>query len=204
MSDIEVNVLDYLGVKRPSNFFAKRSSLPPAKKLPGSTKAKAAGALSSAARRPVRSTKPGKVTVAKGGRIRGSSTAAEVLPLRKGLPLKAVAAVQLPGFVITNLARKLDVTPQEVLSVSSISPRTYHRRQENDGLLTETESDRVMRIARLARQAERVFGDAGKASRWLSTPNRILGNVPLQLLATDAGAHEVEDELGRIEYGDFA
>ena len=49
-----------------------------------------------------------------------------------------------------------------------------------------------------------VFGDVGKARRWLSADNRILGGRPLDLLATDAGARDVEYELVRIDHGDLA
>ena len=56
----------------------------------------------------------------------------------------------------------------------------------------------------VARETERVFGDVAKARRWLSADNRILGGRPLDLLATDAGARDVEYELVRIDHGDLA
>jgi putative toxin-antitoxin system antitoxin component (TIGR02293 family) len=62
----------------------------------------------------------------------------------------------------------------------------------------------VLRIARVASLAERVFEDSEKARRWLSKENRMLGARPLELLASDQGTHEVEAELNRIELGDFA
>jgi uncharacterized protein (DUF2384 family) len=44
-----------------------------------------------------------------------------------------------------------------------------------------------------------------KASHWLQTSNRGLGGeVPLDLMDTDAGVREVETVLGRIEYGLFS
>src|SRR5690606_8665213 len=100
---------------------------------------------------------------------------------------------------VGRLAAKLSVTPEMVLQVSDISERTFHRRQAKQEPLTEAESDRVLRIARIAREAERVFGSGEKASRWLSTTSRILGAKPLDLLATDAGARDVEYELVRID-----
>ena len=42
-------------------------------------------------------------------------------------------------------------------------------------------------------------------SRWLHTANRALGGqMPLQLLDTDLGSRQVEEILGRIEYGVFS
>jgi len=113
-------------------------------------------------------------------------------------------APQLPSRAIGRLAAKLLVSPETVLYVSDISERTFQRRQAEHKPLTEAESDRVLRIARVASEAERVFGSGEKASRWLSTASRILGAKPLELLATDAGARDVEYELVRIDHGDFA
>ena len=113
-------------------------------------------------------------------------------------------APQLPSRAIGRLAAKLLVSPETVLYVSDISERTVQRRQTQQQPLTEAESDRVLRIARVAREAERVFGNGEKASRWLSTVSRVLGAKPLDLLGTDAGARDVEYELVRIDHGDFA
>ena len=113
------------------------------------------------------------------------------------LPLLCTKAVEM-------LAIRLDVDERRVLDVSNIAPRTFQRRQEKDEPLSATETDRVLRIARVARQANDVFVDEAKARRWLSKSNRMLGGTPLEMLATDAGAHEVEAELHRINFGDFA
>lgn len=110
----------------------------------------------------------------------------------------------LPGDAIRRLALKLYVDEKVVLDASRIPERTFHRRQEKQELLTATESDRVMRIARVGAEAGRVFGNDEKAARWLSKVNRMLGAKPLDLLASDAGSREVEAELQRIDWGDFA
>jgi len=114
-----------------------------------------------------------------------------------GTPLLQPRAIEL-------LAGRLAVEEAWVLGVSRIAPRTFQRRQEQDKPLSATETDRVMRIARVASQAERVFGSTDKARRWLSRENRMLGAKPLDMLASDAGAHDVEAELNRIDLGDFA
>jgi putative toxin-antitoxin system antitoxin component (TIGR02293 family) len=44
-----------------------------------------------------------------------------------------------------------------------------------------------------------------KASRWLQTPNRALeGELPFNLLDTDAGVQSVETVLGRIAFGVYS
>lgn len=129
------------------------------------------------------------------------------LVVRAGLRGKKVTvykAPRLPSSVVERLARKLEVQAHDVLVISDISLRSYQRRIKAREALTESESDRVMRVARVAERAEAVFEDKDKAARWMATPSRILGARPLDLLGSDAGANDVMDELVRIEYGDFA
>lgn len=59
-------------------------------------------------------------------------------------------------------------------------------------------------LARLMELAEAVFDDTEKAKRWMTTPSLMLGAAPLDLLGSAAGARAVEEELVRIEHGDFA
>lgn len=122
----------------------------------------------------------------------------------RGKKFAVFKAPRLPSSVVERLARKLVVQTQDVLVISDISLRSYQRRIKTHEALTESESDRVMRVARVAERAEAVFEDKDKAARWMATPSRILGARPLDLLGSDAGANDVMDELVRIEYGDFA
>ena len=66
------------------------------------------------------------------------------------------------------------------------------------------ESDHLARITRLYAIAARIFGSRAEAERWMDTPNRGLdGARPADEFATEAAARNVEDLLGRIEYGIF-
>lgn len=83
--------------------------------------------------------------------------------------------------------------------------RTLARRIELGDALSPVEADRVMRLERISDMADRVFGDAEKAQRWLRKENRALERArPIDLLQTETGAHLVEQELHRIDYGLFA
>jgi putative toxin-antitoxin system antitoxin component (TIGR02293 family) len=76
-----------------------------------------------------------------------------------------------------------------------------HRRAKREALSRE-ESDRVVRVARIAALAEEVFADEDRAWRWLRAVKRqFQGRTPLQLLATEAGARLVEELLYRIDNG---
>lgn len=92
----------------------------------------------------------------------------------------------------------------EVSSALDLPPRTLARRKV-ERRLRPAESDRLFRLARVAAQAVEVLGNQEKASRWLHTANRALGGEPpLALLDTDVGSRQVEDVLGRIEYGIYS
>jgi putative toxin-antitoxin system antitoxin component (TIGR02293 family) len=83
--------------------------------------------------------------------------------------------------------------------------RTLARRKANDEPLTVAESDRVLRLERISEMAARVFGQAEKARLWLRRENKALDGLrPIDLLASETGAHMVEEELTRIDYGMFA
>ena len=86
-----------------------------------------------------------------------------------------------------------------------VPKRTLARRKAANERLTVEETDKALRLARIAMQAARVFGDADKAHRWLRKPKRALqGETPLAYLASEAGARVVEEMLHRIEHGIFA
>lgn len=86
-----------------------------------------------------------------------------------------------------------------------IPKRTLARRRARNELLTVEETDKGMRLMRIATQAERVFGEAGKAHRWLRKSKRELsGQTPLAFLSSETGARAVEEMLHRIEHGIFA
>lgn len=83
-----------------------------------------------------------------------------------------------------------------------VPKRTLARRKAKKERLTIEETDKALRLARIANLAQTVFGDAGKAHRWLRKPKRHLNDqTPLAYLASEAGARVVEDMLRRIEYG---
>jgi putative toxin-antitoxin system antitoxin component (TIGR02293 family) len=83
--------------------------------------------------------------------------------------------------------------------------RTFARRLKRHEPLTVEETDRAIRLARVAELAERIFGDKEKAHRWLRKPKLALDRAtPLTYLASEGGARVVEDMLWRIDYGILA
>ena len=86
-----------------------------------------------------------------------------------------------------------------------VPKRTLARRLAADEPLTVEETDKALRLERIATHAERVFGNPAKAHRWLRQPKNMLGGAtPLAFLASETGARKVEEMLYQIEYGIFA
>src|SRR5206468_4426907 len=102
------------------------------------------------------------------------------------------------------LQAKLEVPMEKLVPMLGISKATLHRRKAL-GKLDPAESDRVVRFARLMGKAVEVMESEENARKWLASPQAGLGGaVPLEYAETELGAREVEDLLGRIEYGVYS
>jgi putative toxin-antitoxin system antitoxin component (TIGR02293 family) len=111
----------------------------------------------------------------------------------------------LPAASVTALAERLDIGSTILSEKLGIPLRTLTRRLSQRSRLTSSESDRMVRLARVFATAVEMIGDENKAVEWLQTPNRALGGQrPIDELDTDVGAREVEDLLGRIAYGVYS
>lgn len=112
----------------------------------------------------------------------------------------------IPQSVAQHLRERLNLTERELAEGLGVSAKTLQRlARRRAGRLTPAQGDRLYRLARLVALAEEVFEDRDRAHSWLRQPQRGLGGrVPLELMHTEAGAREVEDLLGRIEYGVFS
>ena len=122
----------------------------------------------------------------------GASTLIE--QVRRGLPIAELTALQ------TGLQVPLELLASKL----AISRATLQRRMAS-GRLSPDESDKLLRFSRLLSHATEVFGDSARAREWLKQPQRGLGGaVPLEYAETEIGAREVENLLGRIDYGVYA
>lgn len=85
-----------------------------------------------------------------------------------------------------------------------ITPRTLTRRKKEKKLSPE-ESDRLVSVSRLLAQTFELFeGNTEAGMRWFQGPNRALnGQSPIEAAATETGAREVENLIGRLEHGVF-
>jgi putative toxin-antitoxin system antitoxin component (TIGR02293 family) len=122
------------------------------------------------------------------------SPAAVIATVRQGFPLRE----------LENLRDALALPIEQVAAKVGMSKATFHRRKL-EGRLTQDESDKVLRYARLMGHAISIFGSEENARQWLNAPQRgLCGSVPLDYAETEVGAREVEYLLGRIEYGVYS
>lgn len=110
----------------------------------------------------------------------------------------------LPVCELEDLRSNLDLPMERLVPLLGISKATFHRRKLA-GRLDPAESDRVVRLARLLGLAAEVMESLGNGRRWLTSPQVGLGGaVPLEYAETEVGAREVENLLGRMEYGVYS
>jgi putative toxin-antitoxin system antitoxin component (TIGR02293 family) len=128
------------------------------------------------------------------GAVAGQAPAVLIRSLLAGLPMRELEA----------LREGLNVSMEKLAAILGISKATFHRRKLS-GRLDAQESDRVVRFARLLGLAVAALADPVAARQWLRTPQVGLGGaVPLEYARTEVGAREVENLLGRIEYGVYS
>lgn len=86
-----------------------------------------------------------------------------------------------------------------------IAPRTLKHRVSRGENLSFEETDRFVRVARIAALADEVFGNHEKGLLWLrQKDDRIGGRTPMSLLQTDAGGRVVESLLWQIDEGVYS
>jgi putative toxin-antitoxin system antitoxin component (TIGR02293 family) len=103
---------------------------------------------------------------------------------------------------LENLKAYAALTDPELARLLGISEATLRRARAGRGVLDAMTSDRLYRLSKALAVAEEVLASPENAMTWLRRAQPGLGGaVPLDLLATQAGADEVETLLRRIDYG---
>lgn len=119
------------------------------------------------------------------------------------LDLADLIEAGLPRESAEQVREHLHLTEQEMAACLGISTKTLQRlAKQPKGSLSQVQGDRLYRLARIVALAVQVFEDTARAHSWLRASQRGLGyRIPLELMRTEVGAREVENLLGRIEYG---
>jgi len=110
----------------------------------------------------------------------------------------------LPGLALRALKQRFQITHKELARALGVSDKTIERCLKQATINT-TVSDRLYRLARVLELALEVLQGDAQALDWLrSAQFGLAERIPLDLLATDAGAEEVKALLQRIRYGFLA
>ena len=111
----------------------------------------------------------------------------------------------IPYTTVQRLMEQFQLDRATLTRILGTSERTLARRLHQQQPLDLMESDRLVRFLRVATYAEEVIEDRDRAIAWLKSPNRALGGqVPIELLDTDAGSEQVVEILTRIDYGVYS
>jgi putative toxin-antitoxin system antitoxin component (TIGR02293 family) len=106
----------------------------------------------------------------------------------------------LPGAALQQVLSGGDASATEISDWLRIPQRTLMRLKKRERLSPD-ESDKLYRLVYIIAAAAKAFGDRENAYKWLRRENRALGAIPAVLISTEPGFREVEQVLGRIEYG---
>jgi putative toxin-antitoxin system antitoxin component (TIGR02293 family) len=86
-----------------------------------------------------------------------------------------------------------------------ISPRTLKHRKARNQSLSQEETDRAVRVARVVSLAGEIFGNREKALLWLRSPHdRLADRAPLNMLQTESGGRMVESLLWQLDEGIYS
>ena len=110
----------------------------------------------------------------------------------------------LPFSMFDELVGAVGGSQRELAAVIGV-PATTLARRKRSGMLTPSESDRLVRIARLEAMAVAMMrGNTSAAGQWLRTPHDLLDReTPLERASTETGARDVELLIGRLRHGVF-
>jgi len=110
----------------------------------------------------------------------------------------------LPTRVVASFSHR--VAPDDRVFQYRFVPKPTLARRVKSKRLSSEESGKVVRVARVWALAVETWGSDEKARAFLNRPHPMLdGAIPMDaVFATEVGAREVEDILGRLQYGTAA
>lgn len=120
----------------------------------------------------------------------------------------------LPARLLTRLADDMNVSRERLYAWLGIPRTTANRKVKDDEILSQDESERVLGIASLVGQVQRIVRESGgprdfDAARWtadwLEEPNAALGGrTPGEFMDTSDGRTLVSGLVARMQSGAYA
>lgn len=117
---------------------------------------------------------------------------------RSELDLALAVREGLPAGTIETLSERSGLTREEIARVLNPANGSL----PGDTLLSEWQSDRLVRLADVLSQAADVLGDLKSGAEWLRKPHLELGDrAPLELLGNEQGGITARKILMRAAHG---
>ena len=114
--------------------------------------------------------------------------------LKSGLPFKS----------FEKLRNNLDMSEKSLAKILQLTAAELQERKAR-GYFRRDESERLYRIARLYDRAYELFSDQKMLKCWIKMPKLALaGMSPIHYADLEPGAIEVDDLLGRLQYGVYS
>ena len=121
------------------------------------------------------------------------------------LDLLAVAIKGISVQALRALQQRLRFSNKEISAVLGVSESTLARREQSNKALTLDEGEKTIQLSAVLAKGLEVFEDEDDFHHWLSTRNVALGGIrPLELLSSAIGREQVQEILGRIQYGIYS
>jgi putative toxin-antitoxin system antitoxin component (TIGR02293 family) len=123
--------------------------------------------------------------------------------IRSELDFDVLIHEGVPVAALEHMIGALVATQRAILDGLGIAPSTVRRRKRGEKRrLGLVESERTVRLGRIAAIGNDILGSVPAVGQWLLRPNLALaGAEPISLLQTDVGAREVEAVLIRALLG---
>ncbi|MBV1775329.1 RES domain-containing protein [Burkholderiaceae bacterium DAT-1] len=107
----------------------------------------------------------------------------------------------LPASEAERIRDGLGLSQKAMFGILGTNDRTGLRLLKENRTLDPAASERLLRVVEVEQHAEAALGSRQLATQWMTTHNRVLGAVPVELLDTEIGHQQVRRVLMAIEYG---
>lgn len=131
--------------------------------------------------------------------------AGDPLHYHSKMELVEVAQKGVGAKTIDRLAELLKITKKQASEFFHFSERSLNDYIKKDQILDPDSSEKILKMFSLYLLGLEVFRSRDNFINWLSKPSFGLRNkIPKSLLSSSAGIDLIQEELSRIEHGDFA
>lgn len=106
---------------------------------------------------------------------------------------------------LNKISNKFDISTNDWSDIMGISTKSIQRYQQQENILSATQTEFVLKIEQLYSVGQEVFGSVQNFKQWMQKPAYGLGNkIPSKILTTISGINLVINQVMRIAHGVLA